>query len=426
MILSLKIKNFLSFKDEVTFSFEATKDKHLEEYHVVEVAPGVRILKLGIVYGANASGKSNLIHAFEFLHEYWFKVTNNKDVSININPFLLDNTSRENPSEFELIFYVEGIKHIYSLKITDKNVVSETLLQYPGIRPAEIFTRELFQNVSVIRFNPKLKISSLEKKEIEVNCLNNMSFFAAYNKVNILLPEIERVSSWMKNQINESVTPDSSLIDEVKRLIIDDASKKSYILNFLNQADFNIENIDIQISNKTNITDLLFEFLNEENSSHKIKEKKKQYFLKTGPKAFFSHKVIDNEGETHLFDLPEQMESQGTLRTMGLSGVINLAIERNAFVCIDEIESSLHPKLIEFVIESFLKQSKTAQLLVTTHYDGLLEEEDLIRSDSIWFTNKRKDGSTELYSLSDFKGLNRISSIQKAYKYGKFGAIPNI
>ena len=426
MILSLKIKNFLSFKEEVTFSFEATKAKHLEEHHVVEVAPEVRILKLGIVYGANASGKSNLIKAFEFLHDFWFNTTSSKDEETTVIPFLLDNSSRENPTEFVLTFYVEGIKHIYTLKITEKNVVLETLLQYPGIRPAEIFSRELNRNVSQIRFNPKLKINKAAKEEIEVKCLNNMSFFAAYNKVNILLPDIENVAFWMKNQVMESVSPDSKLIEKVKELLLKDETKKNFVLNFLHQANFNIENIDVKLAGRANISGLFSDLMNEKSTTNMVRERNEKFRLYTSPKTLFSHKIVDNKGETHLFDLPEKLESKGTLRAMGLSGVINLAVERNAFLAIDEIESSLHPILIEFVIESFLYESKTAQLLIATHYDGLLDEEDLLRSDSIWFTNKRKDGSTELYALSDFKGLSRISSLQKAYKYGKFGAVPNI
>jgi AAA15 family ATPase/GTPase len=82
--------------------------------------------------------------------------------------------------------------------------------------------------------------------------------------------------------------------------------------------------------------------------------------------------------------------------------------------------------LIAFIIEDFFKQKGQSQLLLTTHYDGLLAEDDLLRKDSIWFTNKRANGSTELYSLADFKGLNRISSLQRAYRYGRFGAVPNI
>lgn len=119
-------------------------------------------------------------------------------------------------------------------------------------------------------------------------------------------------------------------------------------------------------------------------------------------------------------------ESDGTVRTFGLAAQVQKILERNAFLAVDEIESSLHPKLIEYIIERFLKESGEAQLLLTTHYDGLLGEEDLLRKDNIWFTEKNADGSSVLYPLTDFKGLNRISSLQKAYKFGKFGAVPNL
>jgi AAA15 family ATPase/GTPase len=143
-------------------------------------------------------------------------------------------------------------------------------------------------------------------------------------------------------------------------------------------------------------------------------------------KTEFEHRILNQEGTPEFYKLPKRLQSEGTLRTFGLSTAIRKAIEKNAFLAIDEIESSLHPKLVEFIIEDFLKQKGQSQLLLTTHYDGLLEEDDLLRKDSIWFTNKKEDGSTELYSLADFKGVNRMSSLQKAYKYGKFGAIPNI
>jgi len=426
MILSLKIKNYLSFKDETTFSFEATKDQHLEKHQVVTISPNVRITKLGIVYGANASGKSNLINAFEFLHNFWFYTTGSKDEETTVIPFLLDDTSKDKPTDFVLTFYIESKKHVYTLKITKKNVISETLYQYSTMRPTEIFSRRLNQNVSEIQFNPKLKINPIAKGEIEVKCLANMSLFAAYNKVNVHLTEMDDVIFWMKNQVLQAVLPNSGLTEFVKRLMIKDESKKSYILNFLNQADFNISNINIQLVDKEIDEDIITDLLKDNSLPQIIKEKIEKVHAISVPHASFSHKVMDSKGKILHFDLPEQLQSKGTIRTMGLSGVISQLIERNAFVAIDEIESSLHPRLVEFVIESFLKQSKKSQLLITTHYDGLLEEEDLLRNDNIWFTSKKKDGSTELYSLSDFKGVNRISSLQKAYKYGKFGAIPNI
>jgi AAA15 family ATPase/GTPase len=426
MIHSLTIANFLSFKDPVTFSFEATNDKHLEEYHVVEVAPGVRLNKLGIVYGANASGKSNLVHAFEFLRDFWLRITENKDKETNSVPFLLDAESRTKPSEFKLVFYVEGKKHTYSLSLDVKNVLRESLYFYPGSQPAEIFTRELMGTISKVKFNARLKLSVSAQDEINLKCLSNMSVFAAYNQVNLIVKELDDVLSWFKVKYLRPVFPVTEYLEKfTENLILKNSDFKTSVLKFLEQADYNIKDIEIQINevpvNESFITEAVKDNLPEEEKSRLFRDKTIQI-----TKAVFSHLVIDGNGLSDHFLLPESLESKGTLRTLGLAGVIHTAIKLDAFMAIDEMESSFHPKLIEFFIENFINESKKSQLLITTHYDGLLEEEDLIRKDTIWFVDKKKNGSTELYSLSDFNGTNRISSIRRAYKYGKFGAVPNI
>jgi len=426
MILSLKIKNFLSFKDEVEFSFEATKDKYLGNYHIVEVAKGVRIGKIGIVYGANASGKSNLIKAFEFIKSFWFNTTESKDYAIDVIPFLLDNDCKNKPSEFVLTFYTEGVKHIYTLKLTEKNVIEESLIYYTSARPSEIFSRQLIQNTSKIKFNSKLAINSVATNEIELKCLTNMSVFSAYSKVNISLPEMERAILWMKDNFMPVVEPKTRLMNFVETLLMKDSTFKPYLLDFLKKADFNICNVDTK-KEKEPIPDGFWEFIENNNDFPKEeKERLKNEKTITVTETSFTHKVLNDLDNEANYDLPESLQSEGTLRTMGLAGVINKAINKNAFLAIDEIESSLHPLLVEFIIENFLKQASNAQLLLTTHYDGLLESNDLLRNDNIWFTSKKKDGSTELFSLSDFNGVNRITSLKKAYKYGKFGAIPNI
>lgn len=154
-----------------------------------------------------------------------------------------------------------------------------------------------------------------------------------------------------------------------------------------------------------------------------ISAKEKETPMGVMQDTIFQHKVYDAKGVDSFYEFPEVLESQGTIRTMRLAGCIQETVVNNAFLAVDEIESSFHPKLIEYIIERFLKESHYAQLLLTTHYDGLLAEEDLLRKDNVWFTEKRSDGGTILYSLTDFKGLNRISSLQKAYK---LEAIPNI
>lgn len=428
MILELKIKNFLSFKDEVTFSFEATKDKSYEDYQVVEVAPNTRVLRLAIVYGANASGKSNLLNAFEFLRNFWLDIPEDKDEATGVIPFLLNKETPSQPSEFSIIFYVDGVKYLYSLELDKKRIYSEKLFVYPGTQPALIFDRSLNGTVSEIAFNPKKnKISQTAKDEITVKCLPNMSVLAAYNQVNVAVPEIESVIQWIKSQFMQSIEPTTGLINFAEEVIAKNASIKDYILNFLRRADYNITNINTEEIIENVPEDMISFLLNKVDDipNDEVERLQREKTVKL-TKTEFEHKIFNKEGLAEFYKLPQRLQSDGTLRTFGLSSVIRRIVEKNAFLAIDEIESSLHPKLVEFIIEDFFKQSGQSQLLLTTHYDGLLEEDDLLRKDSVWFTNKKEDGSTELYSLSEFKGLNRISSLQKAYKHGKFGATPNI
>lgn len=429
MILELKIKNFLSFKEEVTFSFEATKDKSFEDYQVVEVAPNLRILRLAVVYGANASGKSNLIEAFEFLRHFWFNKPESKDKSTGVIPFLLDKHTPQEPSEFSLVFYIDGVKHMYSLELEKRKVISEKLYTYPGTQPALIFDRVLDNEISEITFNPKrVKISQTAKDEISIKCLVNMSVLAAYNQVNVAIPEIDNVVKWIKHHYNlPCIEPDTGLVSYTETAISKNQETKEYILNFLRRADFNISDVNTEIIKENVSEDMISFLLNEvkdvpNDEKERLKKEKTIRLAKTE----FEHCIKNTEGKEEFYKLQKNYQSQGTLRTFGLSGIIHKIIEANAFLAIDEIESSLHPRLVEFIIEDFFKQKGHSQLLLTTHYDGLLEEDDLLRKDSIWFTNKKENGATELYSLADFKGVNRISSLQKAYKYGKFGATPNI
>ncbi len=424
MIQSLSIENFLSFKDEVTISFEATRDTHLEDFHLVEVAKGIRLQKLGIVYGYNASGKSNLIKAFEFLNSFWLSIADSKDEATGIIPFMLDNESRNNPSSFKLTFFQNGIKHRYSLKITDDIVVSEKLEYYPGVQPAMIFDRKFEKGISKIVYGPKIKISSIEEKEIAIKCIPNISVFASYIQVNTVINEIELVVDWIRTRIMQTIEPLTVLQKFSETLVGEDKSFKTYVLDYLREADFNISNIKSEKIEE----EIPEEFIARakmigipENELARLEKEKVIRITDTE----FEHSVI-NKGEEQRHFLPIDWQSDGTRRVFGLSGAIYKAVERNAFLPIDEIESKLHPRLVEYILEKFLKESENAQLLISTHYDNLFDEDDLLRKDNFWFTEKGEDGATKLYPLSGFTGLGRISSLQKAYKFGKFGAVPNI
>ena len=402
MIAEIKFKNMFSFRDETVLSFEADKSKDLESYHVVELAPDVKLLKLAVIYGANASGKSNIIKVCDFIRSFITCTPLNKAELIKIVPFLLNRTSKEQASEFSVSFYAmngdKAIRYVYSVLLETTHIVRETLIYYLSQQPATVFERSMENNVSSIKFGQKVKISTAAKEEITLKCLPNMSVFAAYMQVNTNIAEMETALQYLTKQMMPAIVPTSSLSRYAEEAIKKETAKE-YILRYLQEADFNISNI-----------------------SSKEQETKKGVVNYT----MYQHKVSSGLGGNDYYEFPELYESDGTIRTFGLASQIQNSIGSNAFLAVDEIESSLHPKLIEYMIERFLKESKQAQLLLTTHYDGLLGEEDLPRKDNIWFAEKNTDGASVLYPLTDFKGLNRISSLQKAYKFGKFGAVPNL
>ena len=402
MIAEIKFKNMFSFRDETVLSFEADKSKDLESYHVVELAPDVKLLKLAVIYGANASGKSNIIKVCDFIRSFITCTPLNKAELIKIVPFLLNRTSKEQASEFSVSFYAmngdKAIRYVYSVLLETTHIVRETLIYYLSQQPATVFERSMENNVSSIKFGQKVKISTAAKEEITLKCLPNMSVFAAYMQVNTNIAEMETALQYLTKQMMPAIVPTSSLSRYAEEAIKKETAKE-YILRYLQEADFNISNI-----------------------SSKEQETKKGVVNYT----MYQHKVSSGLGGNDYYEFPELYESDGTIRTFGLASQIQNSIGSNALLAVDEIESSLHPKLIEYMIERFLKESKQAQLLLTTHYDGLLGEEDLLRKDNIWFAEKNTDGASVLYPLTDFKGLNRISSLQKAYKFGKFGAVPNL
>lgn len=427
MIQELKIKNFLSFKDEVVLSFEATKDTTLEDNYVVEVAPGVRLLRFAMVMGANGSGKSNLLKALEFLRRWWFDRPDDVDIETGSDPFMLDSESMKDPSELELRFWINQTKYCYYLKL-DQNVVHQERLQvYKTVQPTLVFNRELVSGHTEITFNPAVeKVSDVAKEEVQVKCLNNMSVFAALKQVNVALTTTDEVSDWMRKSIKPIIEPEVRMYDWAIGEMRDDPSIKEHILKFLHTSDFNISDIE---RNET-ITDLPEQFLNMMLNSPGVpkeeKERLKNERTITQVDVQFKHRVENNRG-IEFYNISEDAQSYGTRRIIGMESAIYEATKDGAFLNIDEFEASMHHDLALYVLSKFLVQEGESQMLVTTHCTPLLGWLDkLIRKDSVWFTERGSDGASNLYTLVEFKGLNRMSSIQNAYLRGTFGAVPNI
>ena len=427
MIQELKIKNFLSFKDEVKFSFEASNDKFAEDSQVVTINENTRLLRFAIVYGYNASGKSNLLSALSFLSYFWSYQPKSLDAKTGVIPFKLDKPSSKVPSSFDIVFYVKNTKYWYQLELDESQVFLEKLSYYKTSQPIMLFERTLKDSQSVIQINPNAeKISATAKEMISVNCLKNISFFVARNKVNVSLPIIDAAKDWMRNQLMPVVFPTMDLTSFAQKQTSGNNELTRYIVDFLHAADFNITNISSEVITQQ-LTDEAVRFLTENNDdtdeasileTERIKRERTLKQIQTS----FEH-TVENSNGTEAYQMDKQYESRGTLRTFGIEAALFDAQNNQSILPIDEIETSLHPKLLEKILFEYLKTPSRSQIIVTTHNDGLLDLlDDLIRKDSVWFTEKKKSGVTDLYKLTDFRGVNRLSSIREAYRNKRFGA----
>lgn len=399
MIQDIKIKNYLSFRDEVFLSFEATKDRTREDNYVIEVAPGVRLLRFAMVMGANGSGKSNLLLAFDYLRRFWVEKPKDLEESTGVSPFLLDRETSTQPSEFFIRFWIKGTKYSYHLCLDQKQVYREALNVYRSVQPTNVFTRELVDGHTTVSFNPAVeKISEVAIEKLQLECLNNMSLFAARQKVNLSLTVFDEVAEWMRTAFKPIIDPEIKMYEWAIEEMMEDEDIKKHILKFLHTSDFNI----CDIRSKVTTTEVPEKIVN------------------------FVHHVVNHRGEEE-YTMSDGYQSYGTRRIIGMETAIFEATKEGAILVIDELEASMHHDLVLYVLGKYLMQKSESQMLVTTHCTPLLAWLDkLIRKDSVWFTDREPNGSTNLYTLVEFKGLNRMNSIQNAYLAGKFGAIPNI
>lgn len=422
MIEELIAKNLLSFRDEMCLSFEATNDTMGEDQLVMTMPDGKRLLRFGMIYGANASGKSNVLFILNSLKRFWNFVQKDIDAATGWVPFRFDIETPSLPTELTLRFYVKGIRYWYFLRLTERQVIEEKLSYYSSNRPTMLFHRIMEDGRLLLNVNPSVnKLDDTELKQLQINCFDNMSFFAARSQVNIPLHYIDDAREWMRVQVLDTVDPDLRMFDYAKSKIETTPELLPYLLKKLHSSDFNITGLQTE----RQASDIPVEMIKMINEASDISDEMKRNLL-TDLQAKFEHTVYNSRGK-EKYVLEDGWESRGTRRMISIESVIFRANQIKALLPIDEIESSMHPALIERVLYDFLKTGGESQLLITTHYDYLLDlVNDLIRKDCVWFTEKGQDGASTLYSLAEFAGLNKLSSLQRAYRGGRFGATPNI
>lgn len=423
MIINFSVQNFGSIKEKQTLSFEADKTTHLEEAYVMNFG-GHRILKLALIYGANASGKTTILKALDFLRNLVLEPERKKNFELEFNPFLFDPNTPNQNSIISIEFFQNGIKYFYEVEFIKKAIVSEVLYFYQPNK-ANVFKRKtnLINQFTEITFGSKISTDKVFEKTLEANTLWNNTVLGGYLKTNIDLKELQEVVDWFENCLNPLIHTRTELEGLVTSRIDNNEISKWDVLTLLKKADFNISDIIVK-EEERDIPEDFIEFLKTKlkPESHEIRQLEEKGMLTT-LNIEFEHNVNNTK-----YTLPLELESHGTRRYYGFAGLLALLVKKSTAFSIDELEASLHPDLYLHFILSFLLNSKSSQLIATTHNREILDNKDIFRNDAIWFTDKQESCSTELYSLADFDSsvVRNTTNILNAYKSGKLSGAPNL
>ena len=421
MIAEFSIENFFSVKSIQKISFEPTSDVYMSDEYSYKVKDDVRLLKLGIIYGSNASGKTNILNAIDFFRMLVLRMHKDRNEKTGVVPFLLDSNSRNETTKMSMTFYLNQLKYILSFELDSKCIHSESLIVYESIRPTKLYSRSYNPETdsSIIEFGTNLKLSKKSKDTISGNTINNSSVLAAFGKSNVEKTKLNDVYDYFAKQVKDILTPGVLLSGYIKKHLNKDVSGelKSFILNFLKASDFNIEDIALHEDEEL-ITPELEQLIQNAPIDDVAKVEMLKKGVVTNTELTFTHKAGDD-----LYDLPEKYESNGTMRFLGMAVILNFLLKENQFVIIDEVETSIHYELLAYFIKVFLANSNgTSQLLLTTHDINLLNE-GFIRRDTIWFTDKDELGETKVFRLSSL-GLHKNLSPYNAYRQGKLVKLP--
>lgn len=421
MIAEFTIENFFSIKSQQKISFEPSSDIFMSDEYSYEVKNGVKLLKVGIIYGANASGKTNILNAIDFFRMLVLRMPKDRNEQTGVVPFMLDETSRNEPTKMSMIFYINQSKYILTFELDAKYIHSETLTVYDSIRPTKLYSRsyDASSDSSIIEFGVNLKMTKKSQDVISGNTINNSSVLAAFGKSNVERTKLNDVYDYFAKQVKEVLAPGMLLSGYVKSRLDKDESGdlKKFILNFLKASDFNIEDVTLREEEEL-ITPELEQLIQNAPIGDDAKADMLRRGKITNTELTFKHKAGDR-----LYDLSEEYESNGTMRFLGMAVILNFLLKTNRFVPIDEVETSIHYELLAYFIKVFLANSEgTSQMLLTTHDINLLNE-DFIRRDTIWFTDKDEFGETKIVRLSSM-GLHKNLSPYNAYKQGKLVKLP--
>ncbi|MDD3143873.1 MAG: ATP-binding protein [Candidatus Cloacimonetes bacterium] len=421
MIIYFSVQNFRSLRDKVTLDFRATSHSELSEYYVQKFPElKLKLLKLAMIFGKNASGKTNILRALDFLRSFMLSDKADKDKPTGVQPFALD---QDKDSEFEIKFVYDNIIYRYKLRMNQSEIVTEQLHFWPKGKITKVFTRELLRNDDTIEYKYDwlgAKASSILTGRLELT-VANQSVLTQLKQFHYTGP-MQKAYDWFYNTLAPIVYPNTDLFSwNLQKFLSNKGSSdfKDFYVSQLQTADFMIKDITVnkeevvlsELQNSRQLK-LLIDSIRDANGKVPSKIDRIDVLL--------SHQVSDGE-----YTLALEEQSAGTIRYLELCGFLCWLQQTNKIIPIDEIERAMHEDLIKHFIATYLTYAKESQLIVTSQNSSILNMKDIIRRDTIWITDRLENGGTELTRLTEYP-VKMEHSIGNLFRKGLIGGKPNI
>jgi len=403
MVLEIRIENFYSISKEIILDLRAgniNNEKSRNLPHNIFRHKDLDVLKSVGIYGANASGKSNIFKTIRFCHAMVYESHKHNENSVfAFKPFKFREYSKK-PSKYFIRFVIDDIEYKYSFTLTRSEILKESLYYYPNGRKTKVFVRD-----EALGDSKREKYSfgtSVIKRPYDVaeSTSNKTLFISRASQMDRDIPKdifnyFSR--SFILHHSNYSKTHIDNLI----------GSYKEILLKALSYADSDI--VDFKVKLKT-----------EKGRSIKANLDTEKIVFEDDTLEFLEIKTYHRFSPKIAFDFSE--ESQGTQKLFFMMLTIIDIIRKGKVLLIDEIENSLHPKIVDYIIQLF-NASSASQLIFSTHNTNLLDLNEF-RKDQIWFVNKKEDGVSDLYSLYDYSDFRENMNLEKAYLQGRFDSVP--
>ena len=417
MIRDFWVKNYLSIRDKQKLSFLA---KGPSSELITEVAEGVFLYKLGILYGPNASGKSNMLIALNEVFRLLVLPKSDANESIDRSiPFIL---TKNDPIEMHVSFYANGIRYDYDVSFNEKCILSEYLYYYPNKSKALFYERHYVdENVQAeIKFGPSLQLFVKTQDSIRENTLNNHSVLSVCRKAALKedIAPFNILHSWIMDNYHEVDGDGQKGFVEILKDAYNSPSKRKFYNIMLQKADLNILEYRPVVEDRF-VPSEYRERIQKEN----IPEEMKEVLLKpTVDSIAFVNNSIDGN-----FDIPLKWQSKGTLKYIRILDALYDMITSSHVYYLDELGEDLHNDLLYYYLNVFLFNSEKSQLIITSQETTLLSQ-DLINENRgvVWLVEKNKETASSEYSRGDSFGLHKNLSLYNSYRIGRLGAKPEL